>query len=483
MYWLSIMLYNIFSFDNKYEFLINFISRIFKEDKTKPKNLLFGLKMDKKDDLNSFSSGYTLNDDIDFLYYSLLYFNLIIYCYLYYAKSIGEKMDQIAKLFERKPTKTKKLREYKNIIKDNFIVVENSSNDLSKAKIRVINKLNKNEFFEFNPNEHILENINGSSDYQLFKKQFEDEKNFSLYKYYKENRLFDKEILNKEYKNNIDNMLISDIIHEVFQSFTNYKTFKNPFRADNSKEIIEKINKVKYYIYFPITKIGGLTFKKIGIIFINKIFKNMDTLKKEDKIIKFIINTSNKKVTECHEIIAHYLAILFKANDKDIELYTPDQTFIDYTSIDECYNNSYDGGDKLESVLFGNKIIFLTIKSALYILDENNWNNIYVFTFKEKFKKNNELKKDKENIDLSKQTTFVDAIINNVNFNVNKNTIYVHESNSFIIFRKNEEIKDISHKAEENEYYFEKFSVTSNAFLPKKIQINAIIKKYCSEQE
>ena len=188
-------------------------------------------------------------------------------------------------------------------------------------------------------------------------------------------------------------------------------------------------------------------------------------------------------MTECHEIIAHYLAILFKANDKDIELYTPDQTFIDYTSIDECYNNSYDGGDKLESVLFGNKIIFLTIKSALYILDENNWNNIYVFTFKEKFKKNNELKKDKENIDLSKQTTFVDAIINNVNFNVNKNTIYVHESNSFIIFRKNEEIKDISHKAEENEYYFEKFSVTSNAFLPKKIQINAIIKKYCSEQE
>ena len=185
-------------------------------------------------------------------------------------------------------------------------------------------------------------------------------------------------------------------------------------------------------------------------------------------------------MTEWHEIISHYLTILLKANDKDIELYTPDQTFIDYTSSDDSHKNLYDGGDKLESVLFDNKIIFLTLKSALYILDENNWNNLYFFTFKKNFKKNNELKKDKENIDLSKQTIFVDAIINNVNFNVNKNTIYVHENNSFIIFRKNEEIKDISHKAEKNEYYFEKLSVTSNAYLPKKISINEIIKKYGS---
>ena len=472
-----------FSFENKYEFLINFISHIFKENKIKPKNLLFGLKIDYKDDLDSFSPGYTLNDDIDFLYYNLLHFDLIIYCYLYYTKSTSEKVEQIAKLFERKIIKNKKLKEYKNIIKDNFSVVENSSNDLSKDKIRITNKSDKNEFFEFNPNEYILENIDGSSDYQLFKKQFEDEKNFSLYKYYRENKLFDKEILNREYKNNIDKMLVSDIIQEVFQSFSNYKTFKNPFRANNSEEIIEKINKVKYYIYFPITKINGLTFKKIGIIFINKIFKNMDTMKNEDKIIKFIINISNKKVTECHEIIAHYLVILFKANDKDIELYTPDHTFIDYTSEDENYKNSYDGGDKLESVLFGNKIIFLTIKSALYILDENNWNNICIFTFKENFKKNNDLKKDKENIYLSKQTSFVNEIINNVIFNVDQNIINVHKSNSFIIFRKNEEIKDISYKAEEDEYYSEKFSITSNAFLPKKISIPGIIKKYKSDQE
>ena len=139
---------------------------------------------------------------------------------------------------------------------------------------------------------------------------------------------------------------------------------------------------MKYYITFPINKISGITFKKIGIIFINKIFKNMNNINESNKLIKFSINIGNKKVTECHEILAHYMLTICYANERDTGLLTPENTFSHYIGNKAYYLSKYDGGDRLESIMFGNKIIYLTIQSALYILNENNWNNISIDEFK-----------------------------------------------------------------------------------------------------
>ena len=45
---------------------------------------------------------------------------------------------------------------------------------------------------------------------------------------------------------------------------------------------------------------------------------------------------------------------------------------------------NYDGGDKVESILFGNKIKYIYTKGALFILNNNNYKK-NLKNFKEKF--------------------------------------------------------------------------------------------------
>ena len=69
-------------------------------------------------------------------------------------------------------------------------------------------------------------------------------------------------------------------------------------------------------------------------------------------------------------------------NDSKYDLITPDNTLIDYGPKEEYeYNYSLlDGGERGESILFGNKIQNIFIKGALYILENKNFdNNLDVF--------------------------------------------------------------------------------------------------------
>ena len=343
------------------------------------------------------------------------------------------------------------------------------------------------KFFEFNPNEYIMENIYVQSDFEKCKKEFEDEKNFSLYRHYKYNHLFENNILEEEYKNNIIKMLKSDVIGEAYDDFSKFKSFKNPFKGKNNAKMIEQINKVKYYIYFPISKINGLTFKKIGVIFINKILKNMDNINEENKLIKFSINISNKKITECDEIFANYMLTICNANEKDIAIFTLENPFLNYTSNKAYYLDRYDGGDRLESILFGNKIIYLTIQSSLYILNENNWNNNNIDTFRKKFLEKNMLQ-DKENeVDFSNESKILSLIRENININKITKKIIVERKNSFIVFKKGFTIKEnddeIILSSDEEEEYYEKFSLTSNAFHQKKMSISKLFEEYDTKSE
>ena len=127
---------------------------------------------------------------------------------------------------------------------------------------------------------------------------------------------------------------------------------------------------------------------------------------------------------------------------------------------------------------------------SLYILNENNWNNISIDEFKNKFIELNTLQKNKKEVDLSQESKLIKLIKNNININKTTDKIIIQKKNSFIVFKKGFYIQDIDgeifyssnddEEEEEEEEYYEAFSFTSNAFLPKKVSIASLIKEYGS---
>ena len=464
------------SIRKKLAFLYGFVQIIFDSEDKK----IFDYKCDfENDDLSAFGDNYILNDNIDFLYYNFLYLDVLMYCYLNFQEEITHNINQFLKIFETSKDKEIILSNHKNENNLNLeiINVNEAKNDFEIIKIRYYNENDTKEYFEFNPYEYNIKNIQFFLTYDDFKKQFENKKNFSLYKFYKENNVFTDDNLNYEYKKNINEMLISNISDKAFDKVTKYNKFKNPFKEDDNKEILEQINRVKYYIYFPLSKFRGLTFQRIGIIFINKAFKEMSRTDKKTKLIKSLINISDKKITEFHEIIAHYTLILCRVNSMDVELKTLNNTLIEETSDNVYYNKDYDDRDKLESFLFGDKITYLTIQAALFIISEKSWNLNNVEDFRNQFTIKNEIKQ--EEINLSQENNLVKAILNAINLK-NEDLISVNLLNSFIDFETIDD-NNIYDSDEEGEA-FHKFSITSNAFLPRKISISKIIKQYGSNQ-
>ena len=451
---------NIHNIHKKLCFLYSFIRIIIDRENEAIFDYQFNFQ---KDDSNLFLDDYILNDNIDFIYYNFLYLDFLMYCYFYFPNEILGNIKQYLKMFESNKEKKNILnKELNNNIILEVITDNKEENNYEKIKIKYFNNYNKEEYFEFNPYEYIIENIDFYLTYEDFKNQFENKKNFSLYKFYKTNQMFEDVNLNQEYKNNIYQMLFSNITNIIFDKFPTYQKFNNPFK-ENNKEIIEQINRVKLYIYFPLYKFGGITFNKIGIIFINKAFKKIGTSYISIKLIKSIINISYKKITEYYEILIHYTKVLFKANSKNIEL--------------KIQNNVF---DELEDVMFGNKFEYLTIKAAIFIISEKNWNLNNIEDFREQFMNKNEIKDDDINIDLFQKNNLIKTIINinKINFE-DKETMSVNAFFSFIIFR-NIDDNSLYDSGDEEEEDFRNFSITSNAFLPRKISISKIIKDYGS---
>lgn len=458
------------------KFLQGFLNLIVEE---KAKNFFISKNLFNNDDSEKFKDNYILNNKISFPIYNLLFIDLIMYCYLYYPEETKKYINQISKLFESDKKKTGTINKIKKIYNIQINKNEKAENYLDEFIYKCINKENSQESFEFNPNEYIMEDLIVNSDFYEFKQQFEEEKHFSLYKHYKNNSLFQKNELNIEYKKNLFQTFTSNIMGIAFDEFRNFKQFKNPFQGENKQEFFDEINESKFYVYFPILKISGLTFKNIGIIFINKNFKNIDKGGNDNKLINYTINVANKKITECHEVVAHYMSVICKSNNQNLGFLTPNNTFINYDSDDENYKQEYDGGDKLETILFGNKIILLTIQLALFILDERNWAGTSINNFRENFIEYNRL--TKKEVDFSNQSKIIDLIIDNIEIIKPQNKIEIERNNSYILFRKSKEIKEIDedniNNVDEDEEFTERFSITSNLFLPKKLSISEIMNK------
>ena len=180
------------------------------------------------------------------------------------------------------------------------------------------------------------------------------------------------------------------------------------------------------------------------------------------------------------------MSAICKENSKDVGIITPNDTFLSYTSTDETFLQEFDGGDKLEAMLFGNKIIYLTIQSALFVLNENKWDKSSLDDFREDFKKVNKLK-DKNYINILEENEIIKTCINIQYFNLESETINVQKSYSFIVFRRGREIgqidDEIIYNSDEEQGYCENFSLTSNAFLPKKVSISEILRENIAQQE
>ena len=281
-------------------------------------------------------------------------------------------------------------------------------------------------------------------------------------------------------------MLSSNIINSCFEELTIRKNCKNPYQSENKNEFLEQINNITFYFPFPHEKIMGYTYKSLGTIFINNNLPKRNNIKTESAIIKKICDLSNKKVTELHEKAFHYMHVILYGNSITDNVTTPHSSFINYIPSDDyknIYDKYYDFGDRGESLLFGDKIIFLFLKSSLFILDNENWKIDNIEEFNNKFielnkfiegnyclnDEKNELTKIYIEDFLLKKSEKINIIkLNQINCKVN-----FRISNNFLELNNNEE-------EEEEEEENDDFIIVDRVNL---LDYNYGIFKYCFEKQ
>ena len=397
-------------------------------------------KYKNEEEIQNFQEGYKMRPNLDALYFHLLFIDFIICIYTINKKDDFLTQNIIKKFFERKKDKLITLQffleyvdfESKNGEKCNFTKTSDIKNELYKC----FDKENKNNFFWFNPYEHILSDIKYDN-FESFKNKFNDEKYFSLLKYYNINHLFKNEKLESMFKDNIKDMLQSKIIDELFSEFINFSKFNNPFSGERKDDFIHQISEVILFFPFPVEKIGGFTYKNSGLIFINN--TNDDKKFVDSTMISYnICKLAIDKITLMHEIIAHYTSTICHANDEKNQLITPPSSFKNYFPLDEFIESydSYDAGDRAEALIFGNKIKTLFINGALFILDTKNWNSYNnIDDFKNKFIEVNNFNDKNNSLNISclkKENNLLSELL--ISYQ-NTNIIILNKRNSYFVFR------------------------------------------------
>ena len=305
--------------------------------------------------------------------------------------------------------------------------------------IQFINDKDKEEIL-FNPFDYELTKLFSFpiKNSTTFKKSINNPEFFSFQKILKINRLFHNETLFNEYKKNIDEMITSNIINSCFNQMRNYVKFQNPFKSSKKEQFLNIVSQIILYFPFPNNNILGYTYKKLGLIFISTYFPNRENAKKETKILKGLNDISIRKNTELHEIIFHYTSIIFHANSKDISTNTPQNSFINYIPKEEykeTFYYSYDGGDRVESVLYGNKLTNIHFFGALYLLSKENWEEFDIHKFSQKFREKNVLKEGTTYNINEEDNSFIKLIIEEI-----KNKYEDNDIKEFKLTKKNSSV-------------------------------------------
>lgn len=439
--------------DNKCRFIKPILDIIFENDEFFK---IFEVEKYKKEvEINNFQNGYKLKPNIDALYFHLLFIDFIMCIYSIKRKDnfLTEKI--VKKFFEKKKEKLNSLKHFSKYVdietNDGKKISFKKLGDIKNETYICYDKNDRNNFFSFNPYEHILSYINYIN-FESFKQEFNNEEYFSLLKFYKINHLFKNPNLEEMFKDNIKDMLQSTMIDELFSEFSNFSKFKNPYKSFRKNDFVDQVFEVILYFPFPVEKIGGFTYKNSGLIFIN----NVNDKKKfvdSTLMIYDICTLSIDKVTLMHEIITHYTSTICHANDKKNELITPPNSFKNYfPKIDfiETYD-SYDAGDRAEALIFGNKIKTLFIRGALFILNKDNWNNFTdIETFKTMFISVNKFDENNKSLDilsLKEKNILIKELLSSY---YNTGIIQLNKRNSYFVFRSMDDKDKIENEEDFN---------------------------------
>ena len=395
------------------------------------------------DEEGDFLDNYILNPEIDSLYFHLLFFDLLITIYSINGNSEYDK-SMIDVFFEKKKKKFNKLKQLNKYCKfmiNNKVITFEDIEEIKNDNYVIVDLKDEKNKIIFNPYDYIFQNINCCKikNFQDIEKAFNNPKNFSLNKIFKNKILFDDKNIFEVFKENIKNMLKTKVINQLFNQFENYKKYKNPYIGEDKEKFIQQTFDIIFYIPIPFSNIAGFTYKQFGIIFLNSKEPPKRNLHPNKYFLKKICSISFKKVVTIHEIIGHYCATLVHGNDSNYDLKTPDNTLIDYVPKDEYkyIYSLFDGGERGESILFGNKIQNIFIKGALYILENNNFDN-NLDDFREKFvDENNPKNFTEKNFDVKKESEKLKIIplIKDGTKDVD-NLIEIKKSNSNFSFRE-----------------------------------------------
>ena len=407
----------------------------------------------KEEEIKNFLGNYKLKPNLDALYFHLLFLDFIICINTLEKKDkfLTEKIEM--QFFEEKKKKLNSLKYFLQYVdietnegkKIDFKKLRDVKNEIYKC----YDKKNNNNFFFFNPYEHILSYINYEN-FESFKNEFNNKEYFSLLKYFNKRQLFQNNNLNNLFKGNIKEMFQSKIIDESFSQFTNFSKFANPYNGKKKNEFIKQTMEIILYFPFPTEKIWGFTYKNSGLIFINNVNDNKKFVE-STYIIYDICKLAINKVTFMHEIIAHYTSIICHANDIENKFLITPSSFKNYFPIEEYLEiyDSYDAGDRIETLIFGDKIKTLFIQGALFILDKNNWNSFnQIEDFQKNFFENNKFNEKNlllNIVELKEKDNLIKELLDSYN---QTSLIKLNKRNSSFVFRSTDD--NIKNKKEKD---------------------------------
>ena len=400
-------------FDKKIEFLVPYLNKISDEEFKQ----IFNLENIKKEEI---SGKYEVKPKFNALTLHLLFLDLIFYIYTIFKKKYYMFEFDHNFFFE---LKSEKMIFFELIPKEEIIITDDQGNEIKSPEnienknYIIYNKKNQKESTTFNPYDYCLNKIYSCKNYKGLIQFLSDPNNFSLNKFFKENKLFNSEKLTSIFNKNIIEMLTTKSINELFDQHKNFKGYICPYSGETQKSFLKQLFNIILYLPIPFKNIAGFTYKQFGVIFIsnnNRLEKQ--NIKKNIAFCKRLNKISFIKNVHIHEIISHYSCTIVHSNNETISISTPTNTFTEYIPneiYEDLYNKQYDGGDRAESVLFGNKIKYISPKGALFLLNNDNYEND-LETFRKEFIEINFSYNNNELLDLqeeSKKNEFIKQIM------------------------------------------------------------------------
>ena len=359
--------------------------------------------------------------------YEIIIELLLYYCINFNEEKKTKKMEKYSSFFyEYEKDKIKQIKfnndieEINNIKKDIFVKNEKLLNCDYNIKIQGLNfDIN---FYDYNTKIlfQSLDNIDNIKDVNMKKRYIQENldcmENWTMQKHIKLNRVYNNKEINELFEMEIDSMFQHELLRKIFGEIIPFKGYEYPLIR---KEFRDQIFKSILFVPAPTKSILGLTFKKLGIILINKGRNEKIIGEENEKSKKFVLRLAEfsfYKTTILHETNFHYFLVIFLSNKSVKSSDTPKVVFKKYRIKEKI-----DFGFKGEALLFGSKVYILFINGIKEIITMKLWNesiknNIKLKDIGEKFFKLNQESENPIKIrDLVYLNKFTQKIFNLIN--------------------------------------------------------------------